>query len=301
MKKSFFLNLFFILSLFTLFSSCKKDTEESPKAQITITPEKESVNLGESIRINYTVSSPVDLKTITILINNRVAETITNFTAPKAHNGTYQFVGTTEDLDKSPIIQVEVIDIENERSLKSVSIRVSQSNAILPIVEYKNIILETQGINGAKQFLDADLGRTFTLGQAKQVASTIDFVVFYDATKKWVIAAPDDQLIRDYFTDQQNGVQSWSVRNRTKIKETSLTKREFSVIADGKEIRGEYARGGIPSNTNTQESFALQVNNLQEGYVFVFQTAEGKEGLVYISKIEGAAAGRITMSILIIK
>ncbi len=301
MKKTIFLNLVFILSILAFFASCKKENEETPKAEITITSEKQSVNLGETLTINYTVNSPVNLKTINILIDNKAVQTVTNFTSEKTHTGTYQFEAITDYLDKSTVIQIEVIDIEGERSVKSISIRVGQSDAFVPIAEYNTIILESQGISGAKQFLDADLGRTFTLLQGKSVASTIDFVAFYDVTKKWVMAAPDDQLIRDFFTDEVNGTQTWSVRNRTKIKETGLTNRDFFAITDGKEIRGEYARGGMPSGTTSQENFALQVNNLKEGYVFVFQTVEGKEGLIYISQIEGEAAGRMTVSLKIIE
>jgi hypothetical protein len=301
MKKRFFSNLLFILSILTLFSACKEDNKENPKAEITITAESESINLGESLTITYTVNSPVDIRTINVLIDNRAVATVNNFTSSKTHNGTYQFEAKTEYLDKSPVIQIEVIDVEKERSLKSISIRVGQSSEPIPIVSYDNIILETQGISDAKQFLDANLGRTFTLVQGKTVATTIDFVAFYDAQKKWVMAAPDDQLIRDFFIDERNGTQTWSVRNRTRIKETGLTNRDFFAITDGKEIRGEYSQGGTPRNTNTQESFALQVNNLQQGYVFVFQTVEGKEGLIYINEILGEAAGRMTISIKMIK
>mgnify|MGYP000327241125 CR=1 FL=1 len=301
MKKSFSLNLIFILSILTIFSACKDDNDETPKAEITISAESERVNLGESLTITYTVNSPVDIRTINVLIDNRAVETVNNFTSTKTHSGTYNFVAKTEYLDKNPVLQIEVIDVEDERSLKSINVQVRQSDAPVPIAEYDNIILETQGINAAKQFLNADLGRTFTLLQGKGIAPTIDFVAFYDAEKKWVMAAPDDQLIRDFFTDEQNGTQTWSVRNRTRIKETGLTNRDFFAISDGKEIRGEYSRGGTPTGTNSQENFALQVNNLQEGYVFVFQTVEEKEGLIYISKIEGEAAGRITISIKIIE
>lgn len=301
MKKSFLLNLLLTLSILAIFSSCKKDNEQTPKAEITITSESKNINLGETLSINYAVNSPVNLKTINVLIDNKAVKTITDFTSEKTHNETYQFEAITDYLYKSTVIQIEVIDIEDERSVKSISIQVGQSDVPVPIAEYTTIILESQGISGAKQFLDADLGRTFTLLQGKPVASTIDFVAFYDATKNWVMAAPDDQLIRDYFTDEQNGTQTWSVRNRTKIKETALTKRDFLDMKDGKEIRAEYARGGIPTGTTSQENFALQVNNLQEGYVFAFQTVEKKEGLIYISKIEGKAAGRMTVSIKIIK
>lgn len=301
MKKTVLLNLVLILSTLTLFSSCKDKEDESPKAQITITSASENVNLGESLTINYTVNSPVDIKTITILVDNKAVQTINSFTSSKTHNGTYQFEAQTEYLDKNTSIQIDVVDIEEERSLAEIKIRVGQSSALVPIVEYDNIMLEAQGISGAKEFLDADLGRTFTLLQGKPVAPTIDFVAFYDATKKWVMAAPDDQLIRDFFTNEQNGTQTWTVRNRTKIKETGLTNREFFAITDGKEIRGEYARGGKPSGTTSNDTFALQVNNLKQGYVFVFQTVEGKEGLIYISKLEGEAAGRMTLSIKMIK
>lgn len=301
MKKIFFLNVLFLLSILTIFSACKDDNDESPKAEITITAESESVNIGESLTITYTINSPVDIRTINVLIDNKNVETINNFTTSKAYNGTYQFEAKTEYLDKNPSIQIEVIDVEEERSLKGINIRVGQSDEPVPIVEYDNIILETQGISDAKQFLDADLGRTFTLLQGKSVATTIDFVAFYNTEKKWVMAAPDDQLIRDYFTDEQNGTQTWSVRNRTRIKETGLTNREFFAITDGKEIRGEYAQGGTPQGTNSSENFALQVNNLREGYVLVFQTVEGKEGLIYISEITGETAGRMTISIRMIE
>ena len=301
MKKIFSLNVLLILSILIIFSACKDKNEENPKATITITTESESVNIGESLTIHYTVNSPVDISTINVLIDNRVVETVTSFTTSKTHTGTYQFLAKTEYLNKSPSIQIEVIDVEEERSLKSINIRVGQSNDPVPIVEYDDIILEAQGISDAKQFLDADLGTTFTLLQGKSVAPTIDFVAFYDTDKKWVMAAPDDQLIRDFFIDEQNGTQTWSVRNRTRLKETGLTNRDFFAITDGKEIRGEYARGGTPRNTDTQDSFALQVNNLQEGYVFAFQTIEGKEGLIYISEIIGEAAGKITISIKMIE
>ncbi|AFM03372.1 hypothetical protein Fleli_0918 [Bernardetia litoralis DSM 6794] len=301
MKKIFFLKILFTLSILTIFSACEDNNDENPRAEITITAESEKVNLGENLIINYTVNSPIDIKTINILIDNRNVETISSFTTSQTHTGTYNFEGKIEYLNQSPIIQIEVIDIEEERSLKSINIQVRQSSESVPIVEYDNIILETQGISDAKQFLDADLARTFTLLQGKPSASIIDLVAFYDAEKKWVMAAPDDQIIRDYFTDEQNGTQTWSVRNRTHIKETGLTNRDFFAIIDGREIRAEYAQGGIPQGTDSQESFALQVNNLQEGYVFAFQTAQEKEGLIYISKIEGETAGRITISIKMVE
>lgn len=299
MRQIFIINI--LLALLCFLSACENKNEPTPKVEIVITTEKESVNIGESLSINYTINSSVDISTINILIDNKIVENVNNTIGSKTYQGVYNFIAKTEYLNKKALIQVEVIDAENERSTEGISIRVGQSSEPVPILEYNNIILETQSINNAKQFLDADLGKTFTLLEGKSAASTIDLVAFYDDEKKWIIAAPDDQVIRDFFTDEQNGTQTWSVRNRTRLKETALTNRDFFAITDGKEIRGEYALGGTPQNTDTQDSFALQVNNLQAGYVFAFQTVDEKEGLIYISEIVGEAAGRTTIAIKIIK
>jgi hypothetical protein len=161
--------------------------------------------------------------------------------------------------------------------------------------------LGAQGNVETGNFLDIVTQDIYNLEEAKVNASKLQIVYGYDGSKKAVIGSPNDATINSLFTDSENGLQTWTLKNRTRFKATSLTKANYDELTDGRIIREAYAEGTKPSNTEGEEEYASQVNNLSTGSIFIFQTTAGKEGLVYVSEVTQGQAGTITLDMKVVR
>ena len=133
-------------------------------------------------------------------------------------------------------------------------------------------------------------GEVYQITEAKANSALIDFMYYYGATNLATLAAPDDADAATVFTGN-TGVASWSTRNSTKFKTTSMTAAEFDAVADDLLIVSS-ATGATASTEHP----------LEVGDVVAFITdpdkADGsKMGLIKVDAIATGAGG--TMGIVV--
>ncbi|WP_375559587.1 hypothetical protein ACE193_17885 [Bernardetia sp. OM2101] len=303
MKKTTF-NSFLLCCSFLFFSillfSCNND-EPSPAAKILITPSSKTIEIGQVAAFEYSVDSKIDLREIKISTENDIIKSIkTDFLTSKKHDGNFDITGKRADVGKILTITIEAIDVESNSSKETVIVKVDESNITLLLKTY-SVTLGAQGNIEKGNFLDVMAQEVYNLEDAKVNASKLQLVYAYSGSKRSVIGSPNDETINSIFTDTENGLQTWTLKNRTRFKLTPLTKTDFDEITDGRIIREAYSEGLKPTNTDETTEYASQVNNLTEGSIFIFQTTAGKEGLVYVSELVQGQAGSIKLDIKVLR
>jgi hypothetical protein len=296
---SYFL-LFNFLFLTTFLFSCNDD-EPNPAAKILITPSSETIEIGQIALFKYSVDSKVDLKEIKISTENEMIKSIkTGFLTSNKHEGEFDITGKRANIGKILTITVESIDVENNSTKETVIVKVDAPSSILLLSSY-SVTLGAQGNIEKGNFLNVGTQDIYNLEDAKVNASRLQIVYGYANNKGAVIGSPNDETINSIFIDAQNGLQTWTLKNKTRFKSTTLTKTDFDEILDGRIIREAYSEGTKPSNTNETTEYASQVNNLTKGSIFIFQTSAGKEGIVYVSELAQGQAGTITLDIKVLR
>lgn len=299
MKKTIF-NSFLLCCSFLFLFSCNND-EPTPAARILITPSSKTIEIGQVARFEYTVDSKIDLREIKISTETDIIQSIkTNFLTSNKHEGNFDITGKRADLGKIVTITVEAIDVENNSSKETVIVKINESTITLFLNTY-SVTLGAQGNIENGSFLDVNSSDIYNLEDAKVNASKLYLVYGHSGSKRAVIGSPNDEAINSIFTDTENGLQTWTLKNRTRFKLTTLTKTDFDEITDGRIIREAYSEGTKPPNTSETTEYASQINNLQKGDIFIFQTSAGKEGLVYVSELVQGEAGTITLDMKVLR
>lgn len=150
-----------------------------------------------------------------------------------------------------------------------------------------NITMGGQTNSTIGSFFNYSSQTVLLLGQANGTPADVDFVYFSGATNKESFAAPDDSQVTQIFSS----ISSWSTRNNTRFRKTTLTAAEFDAIADGTPSTKIDAEA-------TSGSFFSIVNQLKVGDVIVFITAGGQEfGLLKVTAITAGGAGTVTFDL----
>ncbi len=137
-------------------------------------------------------------------------------------------------------------------------------------------------------YATAGTGTVYNQTNAKTNAAAVDFLYFYGATNKATIAAPNDADAATIYNNSTTGLQTWTVRNATKFKTTTLSATDFN-------------NATVASINTAAEGAALtKSNDLTNGRVFAFVTAGGKKGLILVNTITGTQAGTIEITVKIV-
>jgi hypothetical protein len=134
-------------------------------------------------------------------------------------------------------------------------------------------------------------GDVYQMDDAKTNSTLIDFLYFYGAINHATIAAPDDATAATVFNNVNNGLSTWSTKNSTRFKTTSLTAENFDAIADDLLL--------VSNATGASDSYK---NELAVGDVIAFvtdadKTGGAKMGLIKIVSITPEANGSMQIAV----
>jgi hypothetical protein len=132
-------------------------------------------------------------------------------------------------------------------------------------------------------------GNVYTLSEAFQNQTIIDFMYWWGASTSATIGAPDDENANLVFTGT-NGLPSWTTKNGTRFKPTTLTPAEFDAVADA-----------TPCIDNATGSDQTRMGELEVDDVFGFVSVTGKHGLIKVVAITTGTAGDITIDVKVEK
>jgi len=182
--------------------------------------------------------------------------------------------------------EVKVWDKANRSSTTSFTI--TTIPAAPDITTYNNKILGAQNSNTGSIFASFD-GTIYMLEDAKENATNIDFMYFYEAPNHATLAAPDDTDAALIFNNPQYGLETWAMLNSTRFKLTTLSAGDFNMITSLTQL---IAVAVIPTAPDQSK-----INNLSTGQVLAFETWDEKYGLIRIDNIIGAADGSIEITV----
>jgi len=134
-------------------------------------------------------------------------------------------------------------------------------------------------------------GTVYTMDDAKANSTLIDFLYYYGATNHATIASPDDATAATVFNNVNNGLATWSTKNSTRFKSTTLTAANFDAIANDLEI--------VTNATGASDSYE---NGLEVGEVIAFVTAPAKatgskKGLIKVVSITAGATETMEITV----
>lgn len=311
MKKSifsYFSYLVLLLLAVGTLSSCEPTEGVDAAPTITINPTSAEIEVGQQADFTYTVVSDKNLEEIRIISRNITQQTITDFTNNDSHNGSFSFLAAAADAGTTVTVTIEAVDKDSNRSSKSVDIKINAATVpVDPIAidAFPARLLGAQDNATVGSFLDANLGTVYTIANARANAARVDMAYLQgsaSAGQGAVIGSLSDASVAQVFATSDG---SWSTRNNTRFKNTSLSEAEFNAIGanEGQKLTAAYAAGTEPNvaNGNQSEGSASRVNQLTAGKVFAFRTADGKDGLAYVVSVAPGETGTITLNIKVVK
>lgn len=294
MKKLSF--LFILLALTgVLFTSCSKD-EDDPQdlkpginfkggtgyvsQDVTLTAGEE-FKVGINANANSNSSAKLNKFVVTRTFNN-IPFTVLDSTL-NTSNFTIDIIAFANPNAGTERWSFKITDKDGE--VNEISFNITTTAPAGNILTYSTKVLGSYQNTTGSSFASVD-GTVYTLEQAKIHADVIDWLYFYGATNLATLAAPDDTDAGDVFNTGPNALSTWSVRNDTRFKETSLTAADFNSITTDTPIIA-IANGASLS----------KANNLVVGDVIAFVTSTGKMGLVKVDAIVPGADGTMTISV----
>ncbi|WP_375559589.1 hypothetical protein ACE193_17895 [Bernardetia sp. OM2101] len=310
MKKSifsYFSYLVLLLLAVGTLSSCDGTTDGvDPAPTITINPTSATIDVGQQADFTYTVISEKNLDEIRIISRNVTQQTITDFTNNDSHNGSFSFIGDIADAGTTVTVTIEAVDRDGNRSSKSADISINEATVpVDPIAidAFPAVLLGAQDNASTGSFLDANTGIVYTIANARANAAKVDMAYLQGSASNnqgAVIGSLSDASVESVFSTNDG---SWSTRNNTRFKNTSLSEANFNAITDGSELTAAYAAGTEPDvvNGNQSEGSASRVNQLTAGKVFAFRTTAGKDGLAYVVSVDAGNTGTITLNVKIVE
>jgi hypothetical protein len=314
MKKSifsYFSYLVLLLLAIGTLSSCDPTETIDAGPTITVNPTSAEIEVGQSADFTYNVVSDKNLEEIRIISRNVTQQTITSFTNNDSHNGSFTFPAAVADAGTTVTVTIEAVDKNSNRSSQSVDIKINAATVPVDPIAFASfpaILLAGQGVADKGSFLDvnATSPNIYLLAQAKANAASVDLAYLQGgaaAAQGAVIGSPRDASIASVYNSATNGVQTWSVQNNTRFRNTTLTKADFDNINGGSAITTAFTTGTQPNVTNgdQRENSASRVNQLSVNTVFAFRTADGKDALAHVASIVTGETGSITLNVKVVK
>jgi hypothetical protein len=179
-----------------------------------------------------------------------------------------------------------VTDNNDLTASKSFTITVEQTGG--PIKSWTTTLGSHQSNTGSS--FASITGEVFQMTEAKANSTLIDFMYYYGASNLATIAAPDDADAATVFTGTA-ALSTWTTKNSTRFKTTSLTAANFDAIADDLLI--------VSNATGASDT---DENQLAVGNVIAFMTdadkaGGSKMGLIKITTINTGAGGSMVIAV----
>jgi hypothetical protein len=295
MKKSILALIGVAVVTGSLFTGCKKDTEEDTPPSvviqqpaggaITVEPNEEvdvsvlASAANESRLKTFKVEFSQDGGPFTALGDTTFASSTTAYTfeAPltsKSTPGTVAYRFTATDNNSLSTSATLTITVENGSSGGAIE-------------SYEAKMLGNQS-SSTGSFLSTSTGTVYTQADAKANASSVDLLYFHGASNGPTIASPNDADAASVYSNSSTGLQTWSTKNATQLYASSMTAAQFEAITTDTEI--------VAAATGAAST---KISQLTVGKVFAFTTAAGKKGLVKVNSITGtnSTPGEISVDV----
>lgn len=294
MKKLVRSVLMLSIASIAILSSCSKETDtEVTDVKVTITSSPASVvEIGQPITLTVTATGNPDnkIKSISVtrsgdnkvVLSKKLSETSSTQTVTDTILlvGSYTYTVAVEGDKGSPAIATCSITARAPYGTTS------STPVAIDLKGQTQDSTENYFMKLTPDFTPYDRGRsTFTANKAN-----IDMCFFFGTANKATLASPDDatamQTVYSYI--------DWTGAKKTKFSKTSLTLAQFNTI----ETSGnDSAIVNIAIGTTT---WGVSVNNLAKDNVLVYETAEGKKGLVLVADLTGTQASNASISVRVI-
>lgn len=263
-----------MIAMIGVFTACEDD-EDPNEIFITERNAPETLAVGDTTELEFSIQSDADLAKIELLKNNdRLDTKEENFKEKTSDIYTYKFTPDTSDAGNTLSFALYVTDEDDLEERYDFEITVEEIEVTGdPIKTYSDKLLGSYEASEGSSFASID-GTIYSWSDASNNSEKIDLVYFYGATNEATIAAPDDSDAESVF-DFSN----WTTQNSTKFGTTTLTANDFDAIDDDIEIKEE-----------ATELTASKVNQLSVDDVIAFETASSsanasKKGLIKINSI----------------
>lgn len=277
MKKwNLLLSMLFISSAIFV-TSCNKDEEEAGptlnlKGQSGYTSSDVTVNAGTTINIGVIGTAGDNNLTefeMQIINNNQPIYNFDTTFNSNTFNLDLGFDFTSNQLGAN-VISMTLKDKNGKTDTESFTVTVE---AVSNVTKYSDVDLGSHN-DAFGSFFATSTGEQFTIGQLRNNEANqakVDFLFFKGSTNQNTIAAPDDEAAISIETFELN---DWTApKNATRFNTTTITATEFDAIGE------TYT---FPDFNTSATASLKKVNNLVEGQVILFLTADNKLGLIKI-------------------
>lgn len=188
------------------------------------------------------------------------------------------------------LIHVKSI-VSSSSGTLSFDYKIQGDQFIIPINAYSDVKIGMQGNNEVGPFLNAETSTVYSVLDAKVNSSKIDLGTFRSSSSGVNLFVPSYENAAQFIYNEANwgsdNLGTWSVRNKTEIREVSdsvLTTDMFYEISDGQDIISVFDQSGT-----SYENFS----RLGENTIIAFKTSNGKHGLLLVKSVTASSTGNI--------
>lgn len=252
------------------FTSCSDDED----AFINITVEgnvPETLTVGESLTINYSVVSSDRLDIIEYLINNVVVESEEEFTSNTSHTGSFTI--TAEEVG-TIVATIRVTDRKGKEEPRDFEIEVGNK-----IESFTAVLMGSYDDANLGSFFSTVTGDVYKITPAGENSELIDFAYFYGSTNEATISAPDNDDVFGTGDGRVFGpVANWATRNATRFNQlfSGITVEEFDAMNND---------ALIVANTASDVDLKM-ANFLNKDALVAFITGDGKKGIFKVADLD---------------
>src|SRR5690554_5125288 len=270
MKRTKLFGLMMALVVGMGFTSCSDDED----AFINITVEgtvPETLTVGESLTINYSVVSSDRLDIIEYLINNEVEESVEEFSSNTSHTGSFTITAEEAGTINATI---RVTDRKGKVEPRGFSIEVGNK-----IESFTAVLMGSYDDANLGSFFSTVTGEVYKITPAGEDSELIDFAYFYGSTNEATISAPDNDDVFGTGDGRVFGpVANWSTRNATRFNQlfSGITVEEFDAM-----------NNDVLIVANTASDVDLKMANfLNKDALVAFITGDGKKGIFKVADLD---------------
>jgi len=291
MKKVKFLTLIASIATLGFFAtSCSSTTDTAP----VITPSANcvvtgsSIALGDSVLLEYTVTS--DNKLATVEITDQTSSTLKSFSDVTA---TIYKAWIKPSVVGTYTFNLVVVDKKDLKSTSSVTITVTAA-----LSEYTTTLLFAPTDNKtSKTFISTSTGTTYEVTGFSTNSSSIDFGYFYGASNHATLASSNDYLTTAYNLATLYPNATLNATTFAKV----ATGTTFASLTSASSIQAAYVAGTLSTDGST--GGAGRIKLLDAGSTVAFKTAAGKYGVISVVSVSGTsnAGDKITIDVKVQK
>jgi hypothetical protein len=294
MKKLVRSVLMLSMASIAILSSCSKEDDNASvtDVKVTLVPSPTTpIEIGKTVTITVTATGNVDNKLKKISVIRSDGKTVlsqsltgTTFTFPIIDTvgslESYQYTAAVEGEKGSPASAAcTVLTRAAYGSISSTPIAIDLNGQTQDSTD--NYFMRL-----TPNYTPYDRGRqTFTANKAN-----IDMCFYYGTANAATLASPDDatfmQTVYSYI--------DWTGAKKTKFAKTALTAAQFNDIKD------DLTDSAIVNLATGITTWGAYVNKLAMDDVLIYQTAEGKKGLVLVAALSGSQASNAHISVQVV-